>query len=328
MTVSAETRADDPRAAAEPVMAELDQWLDAMAPVIGRDRPVVLADYPLHLNIGDLVLSAGTDAWLERAGIPVAGRFTPGNFGTGARRAIAEGATILFGGGGNLGDIWPDFHRFHERVIEACPDSRIVFLPQTARFRKRETLDRSRRIFDAHRDLHLFVRDRESLELCRSAFAAPATLVPDMAHALRTAPRMVELAERPGHGTLTLARTDHESRGAGTAPDGAVDWRDLLTDGDRRRYHGFRVWHALDRRTGNRLDPEPVWRRFRDRLVDRMIATFADHETIHTDRLHGLIIGALIDRRVIFSDTADGKLSGYHGQWLSAIASIGRETPA
>lgn len=310
-----------------PALDALDRRLDALVAMIGRDRPVVLADYPLYLNIGDLLIDAGTDAFLARAGIPVAGRFTIANFGRKAHRAIGDGATILLTGGGSFGDLWPAFQHFRETVVRRFPANRVVVLPQTVRWRDAAAAAASRRVLEAHRDLHLAVRDAESLAW---PLDRPRRLMPDMAHALHGTPMLATAMAAgradPAAGPLVLARTDHERRSAGAgavgdAPRG-VDWGDLIGPGDRRRINAFRLWHAADRRCGNRLAPGRAWQAGRDRLIARMAARLARHPEIHTDRLHGVILGALLERSVRFADTADGKVSGYHRAWLADLPTV------
>ena len=69
-------------------------------------------------------------------------------------------------GGGNFGDLYR-YQRHREKVVRAYPGHRIVILPQTVHFRDREQLRKSAERMRGHPDLHLFVRDRRSLDLAQ-----------------------------------------------------------------------------------------------------------------------------------------------------------------
>ena len=137
------------------VMDELKQKLGSIMNVIPKSRPVIYLDYPMHGNIGDLLIHAGTDRFFADYNYDVIGRFSihefclchrPGKplvfFKDSVRRLdalVKTGATIVFHGGGNLGDIYPDYQMFRELVIARYPDAPIVILPQSVHFENQAT---------------------------------------------------------------------------------------------------------------------------------------------------------------------------------------------
>jgi pyruvyl transferase EpsO len=56
---------------------------------------------------------------------------------------------------------------------------------------------------------------------------------------------------------------------------------------------------------------------FRDRLIRRAIDRFQRYERIDTDRLHGLILGALMSKKVRYGEGSYGKLHRYAELWLA-----------
>ena len=129
----------------------------------------MLLDYPVHQNVGDLLIWHGERAFLKRHGKKLMGQFSINNFGRRANVLLDACATICIHGGGNFGDIWPWFQKFHERIIHQYPHKRVVMLPQSVHYRDLRELDRASKILKAHPDLHIFVRDRNRCGFCRNA---------------------------------------------------------------------------------------------------------------------------------------------------------------
>ena len=116
--------------------------------------------------------------------------------------------TVLLAGGGNLGDLWPHEQRFREQVLEDFPDTRIAQLPQSMHFRKDENLERAQKVFAAHPDFTVLLRDPVSFAAAQDAFGSRTVPSPDIAFGM---PPVAAGDQRP-HGILWLARGDHESR--------------------------------------------------------------------------------------------------------------------
>src|SRR3546814_183555 len=139
---------------------------------------------------------------------------------------------------------------------------------------------------------------------------------PDMAHQLWP-------VQRSAHGageTLTLLRTDIERTPMDVAGSASLvdpqDWATLLTARDHLIYKFVKRWYELDQRVGHRFPNHRLWYFVRDRLVSRMLRLFGDAERIMTNRLHGVILGCLVERPVSYFDNSYGKLSRYCSTWL------------
>jgi pyruvyl transferase EpsO len=61
-----------------------------------------------------------------------------------------------------------------------------------------------------------------------------------------------------------------------------------------------------------------LWNRYRDHLLRRSVKFIGGYGRLVTNRLHGMILGALLELPVTFEDNSYGKLSRYYGEWLSA----------
>jgi pyruvyl transferase EpsO len=311
------------------MMDGLKQRLGSIAAALPKARPVVYLDYPVHDNVGDLLIHQGADAFLRDYGYQVLGRFSMHDFSRRGRddetavvlkpsirgldRLVARSNPVLvLHGGGNFGDIWPQFQMFRELIIQRYPGTPIVIFPQSIHFSSAGSRKRAARILAAHKQLAIFVRDEESLGFVREADVA-GDIVPDMAHQLWG---RSELAATDGAGTLVLRRRDRESGNAGPTGD-YFDWRELNGEASRFTLRALRKWQTIDNPLRHVVANERLWRIYRDRLIGRAVARFRPYACIDTDRLHGVILGALMSKQVRYGEGSYGKLHRYARQWLA-----------
>jgi pyruvyl transferase EpsO len=169
------------------------------------------------------------------------------------------------------------------------------------------------------------LRDRRSFSLLDERGVANLLLCPDMAHALWGS---LSAPQPDRTDPLYLLRRDRES--AGTPPDlgaracDAVDWDDLLTGWTTL---AFRLGVAVNQRDGrrrlnNRLPAYRVWNRVSKLLIGRAVDLFAPHDTIVSDRLHAVILAALLGRKAVALDNCYGKTSSYVSLWMQDMPSI------
>ena len=313
------------------VMDLLKQRLDWIVSVIARDRPVVFLDYPMHGNVGDLLIHAGTDRFFSANRYEIIGRFSihefclthrPGKpfvfFKESVRRLdelVNTGATIVFQGGGNFGDLYRDHQMFRELVIARYPRTPIVILPQSVHFEDPENRLATARALAAHPQLYFFARDRESVEFARHDCGCPASLMPDMAHALwGSLPRHRGSEDR----LLNFRRRDRERVPSSISEGDTFDWDDLTVSADRGMIRLLRKMQSVEFPSRHVVPNHILWRWYRDHLLRRSIKLVGSYGRIVTDRLHGMILGALLDMSVTCEDNSYGKLSRYFSEWLSA----------
>ena len=293
--------------------AELTAKHDVLRDLIGN-RPFHYVDIPMHGNIGDLLIMAGTLAFFKKHGLEPRSISSLHQFKT---DWIAEGDVVVFHGGGNFGDLYFDPHDLRERVTAAKPGNRIVICPQSIHFSSPEKMAQSAAIFRRHPDLHLCVRDRVSFEQAK-AFTDNVYLMPDMAHHLYPL----------GHGhdkagdAMLITRVDDEKADHGTLPDVRVkthtDWPQFVGERERtiwrfgfvvrqmRRLGMGRVAHTLFAK---------LWIRYANGLIDEAVNLFSKHNLIITDRLHGHILAVLMDIPTYVLDNSYGKNSRYTAVW-------------
>jgi exopolysaccharide biosynthesis predicted pyruvyltransferase EpsI len=316
------------------VRADLDRVLDPALRPLGR---YAVVGYPRGRNIGEYLMWLGTAEHLRRRGIrPVYICDRTGYARHELAARLGDGGTILLAGGGNLGDLWPHEQRFREQVLEDFPGARIVQLPQSMHFGRDENLERAQKVFAAHPDFTLLLRDPVSYEAARAAFPSRTVLSPDIAFGM---PPLPAGGGRP-HAIVWLARDDHESRHPpGALPAEVHRW-------DWAAGHGRPFAWALVRRLGTALAGDGLALRppgaagaghavvgvaarrlARGHLV-RGMAHLASARVVVTDRIHGHILSLLLGRPQVVLDNGDGKVHSLVLGWTGASPLVHLATSA
>jgi pyruvyl transferase EpsO len=230
-------------------------------------------------------------------------------------RMVARAKPVLvLHGGGNFGDIWPQFQMFRELIIQRYSGTPIVILPQSIHFDGRDARDRAARILAAHNKVTVFVRDEESLGFVRQDAGVDGEIVPDMAHQLWGRPGF---AVNNGAGTLVMRRRDREKHDAVVEAGNDFDWGELTGETSRVLLRALRKWQTVDNPLRRVVPNESLWRVYRDRLIRRAVERFRPYACIDTDRLHGMILAALMSKKVRYSEGSYGKLHRYARRWFS-----------
>ena len=312
------------------LIAGLGARLDAvLEPLVPAGVPLALVGFPNQPNVGDSLIWLGQRRWLERHGRAVAYVCDWRSYSARAlARRIGSRGAILVAGGGNFGDVWPEWQTLRERVAADHPGHRVVQLSQSVHFRDPAGLERAVAALDAHPDLHILCRDARSLEVVRSHFRSASELCPDLAFANGPLAR----AGEPDLDLLVLGREDTERVGERvTSARGEVlvtDWAES-TVGAR--------WRALQLLTGawarslGRTAPGAAplawaWEagardrvRFGRRLLSRPRAMV-------TDRLHAHVFAVLLGLPHVVLDTGYGKIEGFFETWTRESAVARRAT--
>jgi pyruvyl transferase EpsO len=292
---------------------------DVLIEAFGEHRRVALLDFPNHSNVGDSAIYLGERTYLRRAGVKVVYSC---EFNTYSRSALAQAigdGLILLHGGGNFGDLWPEYQLFRERVIADFPNNPIVQLPQTIHFGRQDEARRARSVFTRHPQFRLLVRDQRSLAFAAEHLGLSATLCPDLAFTLRGQPRAD--AEVP---VLWLARTDQESAaGSADVASPAVVKTDWVEDDDSVQFRVSRkMAHFLSRKMPSsspaRLALTSSYNRLATLRVRRGCATLSRGEVVVTDRLHAHILCLLLGIPHFLTDNSYGKLRSFYESWTSS----------
>lgn len=275
-------------------------------------KKLAYLDIPMHFNVGDLLIYAGTEQFIRDYSLNVTYR----GFDSGIdHKELRKVDIILIHGGGNFGDLYPRHQIFKEEIVTKYPDKKIIFLPQTIYFKDNEEKVRSASIFKKHNDLHIFVRDDRSLELAKE-FSNSCNMMPDMAHSLHPLidHSEVENIKIDKFKILNLRRIDIENVSLETdISKKTFDWDHLITNEDKIH---LRLSSKLNLIPFLRKKILNKWHRRADVLIFRSINFFYQFNVVYTDRLHGAILAYLLGKNIKLIDNSYGKNTGYYTNWL------------
>ncbi|VEH66559.1 General stress protein 30 [Rodentibacter pneumotropicus] len=117
-------------------LVSLKQQLAPIADLIKDKNNVFYFDYPLHLNVGDLLIYHGTEQFFKDHNINVTLKRCEFDLDINeVKQKITPNTTILLHGGGNFGDLYPQHQKIREAMIQHFPNNRIIVLPQTLYFK-------------------------------------------------------------------------------------------------------------------------------------------------------------------------------------------------
>lgn len=287
-------------------------------------RPLHYLDLPMHANVGDLLIMAGTLKFFETHSLTPTRSAMYFNYDANWARS---GDVLVFHGGGNFGDIYGPFQAFREHLIASRPDCRIVVMPQSLHFEDPAAFERCRAACSRHPDLHICVRDEHS-RLVALQLTPHVYLMPDMAHQLWPMRRTQQ-----GQGVLRLRRRDGEEM-PGTSPEaGSFDWDDLVGPGWK---FALRQIQRGVTQAGRRLGARRAfgnwfahwWQGRADHFVQRAVALFSRYERVESDRLHAHILASLLGMPSRVDDNSYGKNSRYIAAWTHASPLVELTTTA
>lgn len=311
-------------------MHTLKQELSMIDEVIPVGSKILYVDYPIHFNIGDLLIMMGTEKFFSDRKYSIVGRYSV--YGVPIKRKynpfsslpkLDEDVVIVLHGGGNFGDIYP-FHQYiRELIVRGYPRNRIVVLPQTIHFDAEENMARAAKAFQQHADLHIYVRDRHSMMLAQEKMGLRnVRLCPDMAHFLWD---IYPNVGGKGDSVLWLLRRDVEKIAlpASLAAEGvsSMDWDDLIVPEDEERRMKIVKMERFNKLLTRQIFPaNQHWLVQAEQIIDRAINLFQSHGKVVTSRLHGHIFASLLGIENVLLDNSYGKNSTYYNTWTHRVS--------
>lgn len=291
-------------------MQKLKDELLNILNVIPDGSKIFYLDYPVHGNIGDLLIYKGTEQFFNDNKIKVMGQYSYHSFPD--RLSIPTDHIIVCHGGGNLGDLYLPHQNFREKIVEQYPKHRIVILPQTVYFEQKDREEQARKIFNQHRDLHIFVRDKKSLGRL-AALTSKKYVSPDMAHQLWP----IKAKRSPLNKTLYLLRNDKEKKNTFRL-DGSqdiMDWNTLLSEADKSS-----IKKMISDHNGKSPAAAQSWSQLMNNLIEKAVSVYSQYDEIITSRLHGHILACLMNKKNTLLDNSYGKNSAYYQTWTNSIS--------
>ncbi|KQH89133.1 polysaccharide pyruvyl transferase family protein [Vibrio fluvialis] len=308
-------------------MINLYNKLNGIVDLITDKNDVVFLEYPLYLNVGDLLIYHGVEELFKANNINVKYRVSLEEYNANLLKdVISETTTIIFQGGGNFGDLYNGKQGFREEIVKKFKNNRIVILPQTIHFESKSNMLKSSEIFSEHNDLHICCRDEVSEKLFGS-FSKNVYKFPDTAHrlikSLKTKTRSKD--------SLFFIRVDKEKfkgehKSKFLACDyNSVDWKDILRTHDYVIQYAFSKLSKFNKILGSKILNKVIWKlwfNYSFSLVNRCSEYFSEYNTIITSRLHGHILTCLVNRESKVIDNSYGKNSRYCSAWTSHLNNV------
>jgi hypothetical protein len=310
------------------ILISLKQELKKIVELINKEDAFYF-DYPMHLNVGDLLIYAGTEAFFKEYNINIRLRRCLQTFDINeVKKNITKNTTIICHGGGNLGDLYPLLQKLREELVINFPNNRIILLPQTGYFSNQDEMKKSAAIFSAHKDCHLFARDLPTLELLKN-FSDKVILCPDMAHQLYGEFPLKNKVESIEKNKLYFLRKDIEASQLeknieSTLSASAVvkDWDDIVTSNDimyARIYSKLARISNISHLSIFKDKINDLWYKHTLNIIERARNEFMKYDLVVTSRLHGHIFSCLLGIPNQVCDNSYGKNLGYYNQWTKDI---------
>ena len=308
-------------------MDYLKQQLSVIDKYIAPGSDVMYVDYPMHLNVGDILILKGAEQFFKSRNYNVVHRYS--TFGFPTRESsfprISRNTVVVLHGGGNFGDIYRSHQVLREKVISFYKHNRIVVLPQTMFFHDEGELKKTVAIYGRHPDLHFLARDQRTYDTFRREFANNVEMCPDMAHSLWGIFPTKRYGEDDGRAeTLWMLRRDVEKAEVPerfrTTVGRPIDWEDLCSDGDRRAAWRLVKADQVNARLGFKAFPtDRNWYTYTDALVARVNARIMTYDRVVTSRMHGHILACLLGMKTTLLDNSYGKNSTYYQAWTNRV---------
>jgi pyruvyl transferase EpsO len=307
-----------------------EQTMSVLRSAIGESGDVALLDFPAHMNVGDSMIWAGELAYLGQLGYRVAYACDMARFDAQTLERRVSTGPILLHGGGNFGDVWPEYQEFREEIVRRFPERTIVQLAQSVLFKSAESAARANVVLGGHRNYTLLIRDSASLRRARTQLPdVTIAYCPDLA--LGWQPPTAAVTS--GDSVLVLARRDREARSglaAATAEvlhkgDSIIDWG----------LHGpaLLAWKAAgipgkiaEKVPGlfrSALGYSLLAQGYRRRAALNLAAgcsSFEHASLVVTDRLHAHVLAVLMGKDNIVLDNSYGKIRTIYDDYTSKFS--------
>lgn len=263
---------------------------------------------PEHDNIGDHAIAEAEKEFFEQNGIKVievSGAELQRRRELGGLIRLMNGRPILVHGGGFLGTLWFPCELLLRDVIQMNPRSPIILLPNTVYYddspKDRIELDNSIRIYNAHPDLRIYIREGISYAQAKECYRN-VKLMPDMVMYLNRC----EQSENRNGGILCL-RTDHEKTRTEKEEHTIIQQMTQIF-GERITSRDMVVDYNIPSKD-------------RSREVERQLDAFRHAELVVTDRLHGMVFCAITGTPCIVLNSKSPKVKGCY-EWISHLPYI------
>lgn len=220
------------------------------------------------------------------------------------KKIISPRDLIFIHGGGNMGDLYITAEQQRLYIIKNFPNNKIVSMTQTAYFsqsgRGRRQLIRSKQIYNSHKDLILFAREKKSFNfMIKNFYNATIKLIPDIVFYLHQTNNDVKGGR---NFVTTCLRSDEES--VLSSPQQVIN--DISKIDDELFIYDTYVARKIKYNIDRKLEVRSLMNQFRRSKV------------VITDRMHGMVLSAITETPCIVTKSLDDKIIGTY-QWIKDL---------
>lgn len=299
--------------------------VSALQPLISKE--CILLDAPYYHNIGDVLIWEGEKAFLNSIGSKC---LYTASYETCTFPKIKKETTVIFNGGGNLGDIYHEHFEFLKKVIDFYPNNRIIICPQTVYYNDKVLEERDMLFLRKHTDLYFCARDNNVYVLLKRYFGSKAILVPDMAFCI-TPDILKSYCLPETKNILTIDRKDCEKLNCvplkGLCND-VSDWPVFEKSFYKSTFINKIFKYISDLHIpllssfSNNLWNVFAQKYFCHLMIKEGVRFISPYNKIISSRLHGCILSILLNKEVILIDNSYGKNRHFYETWLNDLNSI------
>lgn len=300
---------------------------DSLTPLITHDY--VLLDLPYYDNIGDTLIWEGTREFLKTLPYKCLYYASKDSF---RYRDLPPDTVILLSGGGNFGDLYRQHSEFRRIVIESYPRNKVIILPQTIFYEDKELMSEDAWFYAQYKNVTICAREKYSYDLLKAHFSNPCLLVPDMAFFINL--EGYKLGKETDK-VLYLKRIDKElskDDGKTEIPKNAEvhDWPTyeysfLKVKMIEKLFYKFCRLLTILKFSDKSIARLNDWKRnyfYRRFYVQLGIDFLGPYSLIYTTRLHVMILGVLLNKKMHLINNTSGKVVNFYNTWLKEIKNI------
>lgn len=288
-------------------------------------KKCILLDAPYYHNIGDVLIWAGEKAFIEEIGSEC---IYTASYDTCTYPEIDEDVTILFQGGGNIGDLYHVHPEFLLKIVKRYPRNRIIVCPQSVYYQDSGLEEKDLKELATHDDLYFCGRDTVTVDLLKKYIGDHALCLPDMAFCIPLQDLNVFRRETTlSH--LYIERTDCEK--ADIIIDANVDKRDWPVFEDSLRKSTFfnKILTRFCKMNLTLLNSflNSLWDHYAQTIffkgmLREGVEFISPYKHVSTTRLHGCILAILLDKQITFIDNSYGKNRRFYETWLTKLETL------
>ena len=219
---------------------------------------------------------------------------------------IREKDIIISTGGGNMGNQYPGTENIRRDIVESWPNNSIIIFPQTIYFseelnNREEEIKKTEKIYNAHKKLLLFAREKRSYEFAKAHFKCDILLTPDIVFFMHNNKQL----QRKNQIVLCL-RGDVEK---------------VLNKGDEEK-----IVTEVKKLTENVIYTDTqksynISTSERNQYVEEFIGLISTSRLLITDRMHGMIFAAITGTPCLVFDNYNSKIKGTY-EWIKELPYI------